>query len=68
MTRKRYQKLFRSEITKLMKGKELAGRCIQAASKAKPVDFFGGQYSLYKEAWDAVRACFITDNNIPPIS
>ena len=68
MTRKRFQKPFCSEITKLMKGRELAGRCIQAASKAKPVGFFGGQYSSYKEAWDAVRVCFITDNNIPPIS
>lgn len=68
MTRKRYQKLFRSEMSKLMKGKKLAGRCIQVASKAKPVGFSGGQYSSYKEAWDALRACFITNDNIPPFS
>ena len=65
MTRKRYQKLFRSEITKLMQYKKGAGMCIRAAANATLTN----SYNSYQEAWDAIRVCFIrTNNKIVPIS
>lgn len=65
MTRKRYQKLFRSEMTKLMQHREGAGMCIQAAANA----ILTNNYNSYQEAWDTIRVCFIRPNNkIVPIS
>lgn len=65
MTRKRYQKLLRSEMTKLMQYQKGAGMCIQTAANATLTN----NYNSYQEAWDAIRVCFIRPNNkIVPIS
>lgn len=66
MTRKRFQKLFRSEMTKLMQHQSGAGGCIRCVANATINNF--NNCNSYQKAWNAVRACFITDNNIPPIS
>lgn len=67
MTRKRFQKLFRSEMTKLMQHCEGGGECIRMAANADLNNF--KKCSSYQEAWNAVRVCFITPNNkIVPIS
>ena len=65
MTRKRYQKLLRSEMTKLMQHQKSAGMCIRVAANATLTN----NYNSYQEAWDTIRVCFIRSNNrIVPIS
>lgn len=66
MTRKRFQKLFRSEVTKVMHHQKCAGACIRCAANTTINNF--NNCNSYQKAWDAVRVYFITDNNIPPIS
>lgn len=66
MTRKRYQKLFRSEMTKLMAGKPGAAGCIKAAARSRPrrVD---GSLIPYQEMWTALRSAYTYGDNVPPI-
>lgn len=66
MTRKRYQKLFRSEMTKLMKGKPGAAHCIKAAAKARPRRADGAVIP-YQEMWTALRSSYTYPGNIPPV-
>ena len=66
MTRNRFQKLFRSEMTKLMQHQKGAGACIRCVANTIINNF--NNCNSYQKVWDAVRVCFITDNNIPPIS
>lgn len=68
MTRKRYQKLFRSEMTKLMAHKEGAAQCIKHAATNKASSWgepFTGK--SYLEAWTALRTCYIYPGNVPPV-
>lgn len=64
MTRKRYQKLFRSEMTKLMAHKEGASQCIRAAATNNAAVW--QNWKSYLEAWTALRTAFIRPGNIPP--
>lgn len=67
MTRKRFQKLFRSEMTKLMQRQERGEECIRLVANADLNNF--KEYGSYQEAWNAIRVCFIRPNNkIVPIS
>lgn len=66
MTRKRYQKLFRSEMTKLMAGKPGAASCIKAAATARPKRADGTQIP-YQEMWTALRSAYTYEGNIPPL-
>jgi hypothetical protein len=67
MTQKRFQKLFRSEMTKLMQHQEGAGVCIRSAANATLNNF--NNYNSYQKAWDSIRVLFIRPNNkIVPIS
>ena len=65
MTRKRFQKLFRSEMTKLMAHKNGAAQCIRAAANATASNFRGPK--SYQECWDAVRCAYTYPGNIPPV-
>jgi len=65
MTRKRFQKLFRSEMTKLMAGKPGAGQCIKAAAKSRPRRQ-DGSVIPYSEMWTALRSAYTYSGNIPP--
>ena len=68
MTSKRFHKLFRSEMTKLMAHKQGANMCIKAAANARPFRADGtSNAKSYKECWDALRAVFTYGDNIPPI-
>lgn len=67
MTKKRFQKLFRSEMTKLMQHRNMAGTCIKAAANSSLKDF--EQYDSYQKAWSKIRTVFINPKNeIPPLS
>ena len=66
MTRKRFQKLFRSEMTKMMHGKPGAAACIKAAATSKPRRE-DGTFIPYGEFWTALRKVFIYGENIPPV-
>lgn len=52
MTKKRYHKLFRAAMTRLMAGYPGAGKCIKAAATADPIR--NGAYKSYAEAWDGL--------------
>ena len=65
MTRKRYQKLFRSEMTKLMLGKPGAARCIKAAATNNASIWQNGK--SYLEMWTALRSAFTYPGNVPPV-
>lgn len=68
MTRRRFQKLFRSEMTKLMAHKEGAGKCIKhAASNNASIWTNGWEGKSYLEAWTILRTVYIYPGNIPPI-
>lgn len=64
MTKKRYQKLFRSEMTKLMAHKDGAARCIRAAANNTAANF--QKPMSYLECWTALRSAFTYPGNIPP--
>lgn len=64
MTRKRFQKLYRSEMTKLMAHKDGAARCIKAAATAKASNFRCNV--SYLEMWTALRPCYTYMGNVPP--
>lgn len=68
MTRKRFQKLFRSEMTKLMSGKPGAGKCIMHASR-NSVSAWADEWKdkSYLEAWTCLRSCYTYPGNVPPI-
>lgn len=65
MTRKRFQKLFRSEMTKLMAHKDGAAICIRAVATATASNF--KNCNSYLEMWAAVRKAYIYPGNVPPI-
>ena len=68
MTRKRYQKLYRSEMTKLMAHKKGAGMCIKfAANNNASVWANEWKGKSYFEAWTALRVAFTYPGNVPPI-
>lgn len=54
MTKKRYHKLFRALMTKMMSGYPSAGRCIRAAATADPINN-GGKFKSYAEAWESLK-------------
>lgn len=57
MTAKRYHKLFRAEMSKLMKGNENANAVIRNAASCTPIwDKVPGR--SYQGAWDMVRKVF----------
>jgi hypothetical protein len=68
MTRKRFQKLLRSEMTKLMAHKAGAAKCIKHAARnsasAWTNDWEG---KSYLEAWTALRSVYTYPGNVPPI-
>lgn len=65
MTAKRYHKLCRAEMTKLMRNSKGAGICIRAAAASNP--FKLGVYTSYAAAWAALRVAFTYGDNTPPI-
>lgn len=65
MTRKRFQKLFRSEMTKLMAHKDGAGNCIRAAATATASNF--RNCNSYLEVWTALRNAYTYPGNVPPV-
>lgn len=68
MTRKRYQKLFRSEMTKLLAGKPGAAKCIRFAATKRAGDWGNGwKGKSYLEAWTELRAAFTYPGNVPPV-
>lgn len=68
MTRKRFQKLFRSEMTKLMAHKEGAAKCIKhAATNNAGVWTNGWEGKSYLEAWTILRSAFTYSGNVPPV-
>ena len=68
MTAKRFHKLFRSEMTKLMAGKPGAGECIRAAANANPFREDGSSnVKSYQEMWTALRSAFTYPGNVPPL-
>lgn len=68
MTAKRYHKLFRSEMSKLMAHKPGANMCIKAAATIRPFRADGTSVAKsYQEVWDAIRSVFTYGDNIPPI-
>lgn len=68
MTSKRYHKLFRSEMTKLMAHKQGANMCIKAAATVRPFRADGTSIAnSYQEVWNALRTVFTYGDNIPPI-
>ena len=68
MTRKRFQKLFRSEMTKLMAHKPGAGKCIKHAASNR-ADVWGNDWKgkSYLEAWTILRSCYTYPGNVPPV-
>lgn len=64
MTKKRFQKLFRSEMTKLMAHKNGAAQCIRAAANATAKNF--QKPMSYQECWTAVRNAYCYPGNVPP--
>lgn len=66
MTAKRYHKLFRSEMSKLMAHKPGANQCIRAAATARP-HRADGNVIPYGEMWAALRAVYTYPGNIPPV-
>lgn len=66
MTRKRFQKLFRSEMTKMMCGKLGAAECIKAAATSRPRRD-DGTVIPYAEMWTALRPSFTCGGNKPPV-
>lgn len=68
MTAKRYHKLFRSEMAKLMAGKTGAAQCIKAAATANPFRKDGTTIAnSYGEIWAALRSAFTYPGNVPPV-
>ena len=68
MTRKRYRKLYRSEMTKLMAHKDGAAKCIKAAATAKASNWTNDwEGKSYLEAWAILRTVFTYPGNIPPV-
>ena len=68
MTRKRYQKLYRSEMTKLMAHKDGAAKCIKAAATNKASNWTNGwEGKSYLEAWTILRSVFTYSGNVPPV-
>ena len=68
MTRKRYQKLLRSEMTKLMEGRPGASEWIRLAAKTRAGDWVGDlKGRSYIEAWTMLRKAFTYSGNVPPI-
>lgn len=67
MTAKRFHKLFRSEMTKLMAHKEGAAMCIKAAATANPFRKDGTSVKSYQEMWSALRSVYTYNGNVPPI-
>ena len=65
MTRKRFQKLFRSEMAKLMAHKDGAGKCIKTAANATASNF--KNCNSYLECWMALRSAFTYIGNVPPV-
>lgn len=65
MTRKRFQKLFRAEMTKMMAHKDGAAECIKAASNATAKNFRG--CGSYIDMWTALRSVYTYPGNVPPI-
>lgn len=68
MTRKRFQKLFRSEMTKLMAHKDGAAKCIKFAARAN-ASAWGNDWKgkSYLEAWTILRSAFTYPGNVPPV-
>lgn len=68
MTSKRYHKLFRSEMTKLMAHKPGAAMCIRAAATVTPFRKNGtSKVKSYQEMWTALRFAFTYLDNVPPL-
>ena len=68
MTKKRFQKLFRSEMTKLMQGKPGAAKCIKAAATNSSSNWTNDwEGKSYLDAWTALRAAYIYPGNVPPV-
>lgn len=68
MTRKRFQKLFRSEMTKLMHGKPGAAKCIKhAATNSASIWANGWKGKSYLEAWTILRSAYTYPGNVPPV-
>lgn len=68
MTRKRYQKLYRSEMAKLMAHKNGAAKCIRLAATVRASDWRNDwKGKSYAEAWAALRAVFTYPGNVPPV-
>ncbi len=65
MTRKRFQKLSRSEMTKLMAHTDGAANCIRAAARITVRNF--GNCNSYLECWEVLRNAFTYPGNIPPV-
>lgn len=55
MTKKRFNKLFRALMTKMMTGYPTAGRCIRAAATADPIHKEGAKFKSYAEAWESLK-------------
>jgi len=68
MTRKRFQKLFRSEMTKLMAHKDGAAKCIKHAATNR-ASVWGKEWAgkSYLEAWTLLRSAFTYPGNVPPV-
>ena len=67
MTAKRYHKLFRSEMTKLMGHKTGANMCIKGAATIRPFLEDGTSVAKsYQEVWDSLRPVFSYNGNNPP--
>lgn len=67
MTRKRFHKLFRSEMTKLMAHKQGAAGCIKVAANAVAWAKDDNGVVSYQKSWDALRCAYIYPGNTPPL-
>lgn len=65
MSRKRFQKLFRSEMTKLMAHKCGAAQCIKTAATSNASNWQNRK--SYLEIWTAMRSVFTYLGNVPPV-
>ena len=65
MTRKRFQKLCRSEMTKLMAHNDGAGKCIKVAANTTIRNF--QKPMTYQECWTMLNKAFTYPGNTPPI-
>lgn len=64
MTKKRFHKLLRSEMSKLMSGNPgVAGICIRAAANAS----LNQTISSYYDMWQQFRPVFTYRDNVPPV-